>query len=320
MAHAPTSILAVSSADIMRLVDPAKVIDALAQAFKAFAEGKVQAPPRPKVDVPGKGFSLAMLAWTPGQRIALKTVNVYEHNHARGLDSHQALISLFEPDTGVPLAILDGASLTGIRTAAAAVLTVRELARKDARRALVVGSGVQAREHVRQLNLARPFDEIAVYARKAEAARAIAASIPNGAVASDLEAATRLADVICLTTSATTPVIEDAWVKPGTHITSVGFTPPHSELPKALIERSALFVETLAAFDPAPVGCAELAGMDPARGTDLGTLLLARKPGRTSDEQVTLYKSMGNALEDMIAANIAYDAALAAGAGQRVTL
>ena len=160
MAHASTSILAISGADIMRLVDPAAAIDALAEGFKALSEGKVEAPPRPKVDVPGKGFSLAMLAWTPGRMIALKTVNVFHGNHAYGLESHQALISLFNPETGAPVAILDGASLTGIRTAAASVLSVRELARKDARRALVVGSAVQAREHARQLHLARNFDDI----------------------------------------------------------------------------------------------------------------------------------------------------------------
>ncbi len=320
MAHASTSILAISGADIMRLVDPAAAIDALAEGFKALSEGKVEAPPRPKVDVPGKGFSLAMLAWTPGRMIALKTVNVFHGNHAYGLESHQALISLFNPETGAPVAILDGASLTGIRTAAASVLSVRELARKDARMALVVGSGVQAREHARQMYLARPFDEIRVFARNTDLAREIAAGVPKATAVTDLEAAARTADVICLTTSSATPVIEDAWVRDGCHVTSVGFTPPGSELPNALIDRASLFVEAMAAFSPAPVGCAELAGRDPARGAELGEVLLGRKPGRTSERQVTLYKSMGNAMEDMIVANLAYDAAKAAGLGVEVAL
>lgn len=320
MAHAPTRILAISGAEIMRLVDPAHAVAALAEGFKALSSGKVEAPPRPKVDVPGKGFSLAMLAWTPGQMIALKTVNVFHGNHAYGLESHQALVSLFNAETGAPVAILDGASLTGIRTAAASVLSVRELARKDARIALVVGSGVQAREHVRQLHLARDFTEIRVYARKPDAARTLAATVPNGIAAVDLEAATRTADVVCLTTSSETPVVEDAWISDGCHVTSVGFTPPASELPKALIDRAALFVEAMAAFQPAPVGCAELAGRDPAGGAELGEVLLGKKPGRTSETQVTLYKSMGNAMEDMIVANLAYEAALAAGAGQPIEL
>ena len=320
MAHATTHILALSAADIMRLVDPARVIDALAEGFKARSRGDVQAPPRPKVDVPGKGFSLAMLAWTPGQRIALKTVNVYHDNHARGLASHQALVSLFDADTGVPVAILDGASLTGIRTAAAAVLSVRELARPDARVALVVGAGVQAVEHIRQLQLVRAFAEIRVFARNAETARQLAAAVPNGVAVSNLEAAVRTSDAVCLTTSSATPVIEDGWIKPGTHVTSVGYTPPGSELPRALIDRAALFVEAMNAFEPAPVGCAELAGRDPAQGAELGHVLLGRKAGRRDELQITLYKSMGNAMEDMVVANLAYEAAVAAGVGTRLAL
>jgi alanine dehydrogenase len=320
MAHAGTPILAVSGADILRLVDPARVIEALAEGFKALSRGAVRAPPRPKIDVPGKGLSLAMLAWTPGRMIALKTVNVFEGNHAHGLESHQALVSLFDPETGAPVAVLDGASLTGIRTAAAAVLSVRMLARPDARTALVVGAGVQAREHVRQLGLARDLSEIRVLARNADAARAIAATIPNGKAVSDLEAAVRGSDIVCLTTSSARQVIEDAWVRDGTHVASVGYAPPGSELPAGLIDRASLFVESLTAFSPAPVGCAELAGRDPRRGAELGQVLDQARPGRTSASEVTLYKSMGNAMEDMVVANLAYEAAVAAGVGQRITL
>jgi ornithine cyclodeaminase/thiomorpholine-carboxylate dehydrogenase len=304
----------------MRLVDPALVIDALAGGFKALSEGKVQAPPRPQVTVPGKGISLAMLAWAPDRMIALKTVNVFHGNHALGLESHQALVALFDGATGVPVAVLDGASLTGLRTAAAAVLSDRELARKDAKTALVVGSGVQAREHARQLGLARGFGEIRIFARNGALAQEIASSIPNGKAVSDLEAGVRASDVVCLTTSSATPVIESDWVPAGCHVTSVGFAPPGSELPTALIDRSRLFVEAMSAFSPAPVGCAELAGRDPTQGAELGEVLLGRKPGRSSQSEITLYKSMGNAMEDMVIANLAYEAALEAGIGQRVQL
>jgi ornithine cyclodeaminase/thiomorpholine-carboxylate dehydrogenase len=320
MAHAQTSLLVISGADIMRLVEPAVAIEALADGFKALSQGKVEAPPRPKVDVPGKGFSLAMLAWTPGRMIALKTVNVFHGNSAYGLESHQALVSLFNAETGTPVAILDGASLTGLRTAAAAVLSVRELAREDAKAALVVGSGVQAREHVRQLGLARAFSEIRVFARNGDRARALAGTIPNGTPVADLEAAVRSSDVICLTTSADRPVIENHWVPDGCHVTSVGFAPPGSELPSALVDRARLFVEAMSAFSPAPVGCAELAGRDPALGAELGQVLLRQRPGRGSHTEVTLYKSMGNAMEDMVIANLAYEAATHAGAGTTVTI
>jgi ornithine cyclodeaminase/thiomorpholine-carboxylate dehydrogenase len=320
LAHASVDLLTLSGADIMRLVDPARLVDALAAGFKALSRGDVQAPPRPKVEVPGKGFSLAMLAAAPDELIACKIVNVFDGNHAIGLASHQAIVALFSRDTGVPVAVLDGASLTGLRTAACAILSVRELARPDARIAAVIGGGVQGVEHARQLAVARKFQEIRVFARSPEAAARVAAAAPATRIVASVEAAVRGADVVCLTTSAATPVLDAAWVGPGTHVTSVGFAPPGSELPKALIDRAAIFVEAKSAFQAAPVGCAELAGMDPARGAELGEVLLGTRPGRSSADQITLWKSMGSAMEDMVAANLAYRAAIAAGAGTKVVI
>ncbi|MBS0244468.1 MAG: ornithine cyclodeaminase family protein, partial [Proteobacteria bacterium] len=296
----------------------AKLIDALAEGFKALARGEVQAPPRPKVDVPGKGFSLGMLAWMPGRHIALKTVNVFHDNEKLGLDSHQALVSVFSAETGAPLAVLEGGSLTALRTSAAAMLSTRMLARDDAKTALVIGGGVEASEHVRQLGLVRNFEEIRVFARKPDAAKRLASLVPNGIAVADLEAAVRAADVVAMTTASASAVIKADWVQPGTHVTSVGFAPPGSELPLALVERSRLFVEAMAAFEPAPVGCAELAGRDPSAGAALGEVLLGRKCARTSSDEITLYKSMGHAMEDMIAANLAYETAIAAGVGVKV--
>lgn len=316
MAHAPVQLLCITGAEIMRLVDPLQLLDALAEGFRALTRGEVQAPPRPKIEVAGEGFTLAMLAASPGQATATKVVSVFDANHARGLASHQALVALFDRHSGVPVAILDGASLTGLRTAGAAILSVRMLARTDARTAAVIGGGVQGIEHVRQVGLVRRLDEIRVYARSPEAARRAAAAAPNARVVGSAEEAVRGADIVCLTTSSATPVVEADWIAPGTHVTSVGFAPPGSEVPRQLIDRAALFVETRSAFEPAPVGCAELAGMDRARGAELGEVLAGTRPGRTSDDQITLYKSMGNAMEDMVAANLALAAARAAGAGR----
>ncbi|MFM9939891.1 MAG: ornithine cyclodeaminase family protein [Hyphomicrobiaceae bacterium] len=316
----PTTLTILSHADIMRLVDPAKAIDVLAEGFKALSLGNVQAPPRPKVDIPGKGFGLAMLAWMPGFPISLKTVNVFHDNPANGLESHQALISLFDGDTGRPLAVLDGGSITGMRTAAAAVLSARLGARPDARIAAVIGAGVQGREHVRLLHLARDFDEICVFARSAEAARRTAALSPKARIVGDIETAVRGADVVCLTTAAATPVIEADWIGPGTHVTSVGFAPPGSELPLALIAKSRVIVEAKSAFAPAPVGCAELAGRDASGAVEIGEILLGMKPARAAANEITLYKSMGNAMEDMVVAHLAYSEALRLGVGQKVTV
>ena len=318
--HAPASILCLSGADVMRLVDPIAAIEALADGFKALTRGEVQAPPRPKIDVPGKGFSLTMLAWAPDRLISQKTVSVFHGNHALGIASHQALISLYDWATGAPVALVDGASVTALRTTAAAILSVRELARPDAGIACVVGAGVQAAEHARQLGLVRAFREIRVVARRPEAAAAVARLVGTGRAFADVEAAVRGADVVCLTTSADTPVIDPAWIGPGTHVTSVGYAPPGSEVPPALIDRAALFVEARTAFQPAPVGCAELAGRDPARGAELGEVLLGLKPGRTSAEAVTLYKSMGNGMEDLVVANLAHAAARRNGAGRIIEI
>ena len=310
-----TTIRYLSTADVEALIEPAGVLAALTDGFKALSAGSVQAPPRPKVDVPHKGFALAMLAWMPERHIALKTVNVFEGNHAHHLPSHMGLISLFDRETGAPLAVMDAAAITGIRTAGGAVLSIDRLARKDAKVATVVGGGVQAREHVRLLATLLNIREIRVVARRPEVAKAIAGETPLAKPVSDIEAAVRTSDIVCLTTSSTTPVIEDAWIRPGTHVTSVGFAPPGSEVPPALIERARICVETRNAFSPAPVGCAELAGRDPTSAIELGEVLAGSKPGRTSDTEVTLYKSMGNAMEDMVVANLVYETALAGGAG-----
>lgn len=310
-----TSIRYLSTADVTSLIEPGAVLATLAEGFKALSAGTVQAPPRPKIDVPGKGFALAMLAWMPARHIALKTVNVFEGNHAHHLPSHMGLISLFDRETGAPLAVMDAAAITGIRTAGGAVLSIDPLARKDAKIATVIGGGVQAREHVRLLATLLNIEDIRVFARRLDVAKAIAGLSPLAKATSDLEASVRESDIVCLTTSSTTPVIEDAWIRPGTHVTSVGFAPPGSEVPTALIERARICVETRNAFSPAPVGCAELAGRDPSSAVELGEVLAGTKPGRTSDTEVTLYKSMGNAMEDMVVANLVYETALSLGVG-----
>lgn len=320
MAQPDMNILTLSYRDVMRLVRPEAAMAALAEGFKALSRGDVQAPPRPKIDIAGRGFVLTMLAWAPGQPIAEKTACVFHGNHDRGLTSHQVTISLFDPDTGAPIALIEGGSITALRTTAAAMLTVRDMARADATVATVVGAGVEGVEHVRQLNAARPFREIRVFARNPDSARRAAREAPNAVVVTDLAEAVASSDVVCLTTAAATPVIEDAWVRRGTHVTSVGYAPPGSELPSALIDRARLFVEVRSAFQPSPVGCAELAGRNPDAGAQLGEVLAGLRPGRTSPDEITLFKSMGNAMEDMVVANLAYQAARASGAGQMITL
>jgi alanine dehydrogenase len=313
------AILTIRESEIFRLLQLPALLDGLAEGFKSLARGAVQTPDRPEIAVPERGFLLAMPAWQAGMFMTVKMVSVFEGNLERALPNHLALITLFDPETGAPVCVMDGTYITGIRTAAAAVLSVRELARQDARIVTIVGAGVQGREHLRLLPLVRPFDEIRVASLHRADAEALARLDPAARAVDDLEAAVRSSDVVCLCTHAYEPVIEVDWVRPGTHVTSVGYAPPRGELP-AELARETLYVETAAAFAAPPVGCGELQGLPPEHGTTLGDALLGRADGRRSDGQITVYKAMGIAMEDMVAANLVYAEAKRLGIGATAVL
>jgi len=248
-------------------------------------------------------------------QLTIKIVNVFDGNLAVDLPNHLALINLFDPDTGTTTCVMDGTYITGIRTAASAVLSARLLSRPGSRVATVIGAGVQGREHLRLLPLVRELDHINVCSLRFEDARKLAAHSDIARPASDVEAAVWESDIVCLATHSPAPVIEADWVKPGAHVSSVGYHPPYGELPRELARTHRLFVETLDAFQPAPVGCSELAGLDASTGTALGAVVLGRAPGRVSETEITVYKAMGIAMEDMVAANLAYQRARREGTG-----
>jgi ornithine cyclodeaminase/thiomorpholine-carboxylate dehydrogenase len=305
--------------DIRTLLDVNAMLDALAAGFVALTEGKVQAPPRNGVHVPG-GYLLSMPGGIPDQKISVKLVSVYEHNHDIGLPSHQALICLFDAKTGSPLAVMDGAGITALRTAGGSALSTRLLAREDARTLAIIGAGVQGRSHLQVVGAVRPFTEVRIASLFPEDARRLAASDERATAYDSYAEAVKGADVVCLCTSSTDPVIELDMLSPGAHVTSVGFNPPGGELARSIVEAGRLFVETAMAFADPPAGCAELAGMDAAAGAELGEVLLGRKPGRQSADELTVYKAMGHAMEDLVAAELVYERALAAGVGQAFSL
>jgi alanine dehydrogenase len=311
----PQQVMTLSESDVERCLDPRELLDGLEEGFRGLALGEVQSPPRPVLSVPGKGFSLAMPAWRQGMQLTIKIVNVFDDNLALDLPNHLALINLFDPDTGAASCVMDGTYITGIRTAASAVLSARMLSRRRSRVATVIGAGVQGREHLRLLPLIRELDHINVCSLLFEDARKLAAHSDIARPVSNTEAAVRESDIVCLATHSPVPVIEPEWVKPGTHVSSVGYYPPNGELPTGLARTHRLFVETLDAFQPTPVGCGELAGLDPSTGTTLGAVALSRAPGRVSDTEITVYKAMGIAMEDMVAANLAYQRARRDGSG-----
>jgi ornithine cyclodeaminase/alanine dehydrogenase-like protein (mu-crystallin family) len=309
------TLLTLSEDDVERCLDPRALLDALEDGFRALERGDVASPARTQVVVPSRGFSLAMPAWQPGLKIAVKVVNVFDGNLRVGLPSHLSLITLYDPDTGAACCVMDGTAITALRTAAAAVLSVRLLARQGARLATVIGAGVQAREQLRLLPLVRDFERIQVCSLHAYEARRLASAVPLASASEDVRAAVSASDVVCLATHSAAPVIEPSWLRPGTHVSSVGYHPPAGELPAAIASGHRLFVESLDAFEAPPVGCAELATVARSRATTLGAVALGTAAGRRDETEVTVYKAMGVAMEDMVAANLAYRSALEAGIG-----
>ena len=260
-----------------------------------------------------------MPAWRPGSPVCVKVVSVFEANIDQGLANHLAIINLLDEHTGAPVCVLDGAAITAMRTAGAAMVSIRALARPDSAKLVIVGAGVQGREHLAMTHLALDhLASIAVFSRQHSEAEALAATSPLASAPADLEAAVREADVVCLCTHSYEPVIEAVWLSPGSHLTSVGYAPPAGEFPPELAHRDRLFVETMASFEPAPVGCPELAGLDPRdrSHTWTGALRDATRGGHTID-QITAYKAMGLGMEDLVAAELAWRSAVAADAGVR---
>jgi alanine dehydrogenase len=303
-------VLVLSQEDVRRLLDVDELIDALADAFVDVSAGRASVPPRVAAFVPEKGLLAAMPGYAAGV-LETKLVSVFPDHEP----SHQALIAVFDPETGTPLALMDGTYITATRTAAASALSTRLLAREDARVLSILGTGVQARSHLDAVTRVRDFEEVRVAGRSREQAEALGV-----AVVGSFDAAVREADVVCACTDASAPVLRRAWLASGTHVTSVGASRDGPELDEGTVRADVLAVESRVAFEPYPSGAHELQGLDPAAAVELGELVAGTRPGRTSREQITVYKSMGHAAEDAAAARLVYERALREGAGTEVDL
>jgi ornithine cyclodeaminase len=333
-----------TEADVKAVLSMDDLIDTMASALQRFSSGRVVQPVRPTIVIAPDAFFGTMPAYVRGHdddaansgvagsalgALGAKLVTVFGSNAARGMHTHLATIMLLDPDTGALLALLDGRYITEARTAAVSAVSSRLLARKTAGSLAIVGSGVQARSHLEALSRVHTLRQVTVWSPNqshrdqfvAEAS-GLADSTPIRAVDHAGEAVVG-ADIIVLVTASPTPVIESGWVKPGAHVISVGACRPNQrEMDPALVARARLFVDSRAA---ALVESGDVVmGMQEGRfGADHIVAELGEVrdgSGRRTDTEITIFKSLGMAVEDVTAADLAYRRAVERGIGQELTL
>jgi len=347
-----------TEADVKAVLTMDDLIETMAGALRAFSAKEAVQPVRTIISVGGDGAFFGSMpalvragsaasggAADPPSRAALgeKLVTVFGANHAKGLPSHLASIVLLDPETGALLALLDGRYITEARTAAVSAVSSRLLARKTSQSLAIIGSGVQAHSHLDALSRIHQFRQVTVWSpqelhreRFVEEARAATGSdaaksrnadglTPNLTAVDHAGEAVVGADVIVLVNSSPTPVIESGWVKPGAHVISVGACRPNQrEMDPALVGRARLFVDSreaaLVESGDVVMGIQDGLFSDYHIAAELGELVAGRGKGRTSDADVTIFKSLGMAVEDVTAAALAYERAVEKGIGRELAM
>ena len=287
--------------EVRSLLRMEELIPAMRGALRDLSLGKVQQPVRVVLPVSEhNGFFAVMPAC--GAALGAKLVTFYPNNE--GIPTHHAMILLFRPETGEPLVTMDGRLITEMRTAAVSAVATDLLARPDASVLAILGSGVQARSHLEALGIVRKFREVRVWSPRHSQAFAEQFKV---SAAPSAEEAVRGADVIVVATSATEPVLRGEWLSPGAHINAVGATRPNwRELDDDALRQARIYVESREA-------ATKESGDIIAAGhifAEIGEVLAGTKSGRTSDPEITLFKSVGVAVEDVVAANLVYQKTL----------
>jgi ornithine cyclodeaminase/alanine dehydrogenase-like protein (mu-crystallin family) len=304
------SLLVLSEHDVRELLDMGSCIEAMEEVLTSLARGELYQPLRSVARPPGAaGFIGLMPAHRdgPSPAYSLKEIVVVPDNPSRGLDAHQGSVLLHDGRTGQLVAILNASPVTEIRTAAVSAVATRALARPGAERVAVLGAGVQARAHVHAMRTVLGDPEIRVWARRAEAAEELAGEV-GAIVAPSVDAALFGAEVVCTTTSAKEPIVEKRWLAPGVHVNAVGAFGPARELDTETVARASFFVDRReSALNEG--GDYGLAAQEGAIGPDhiaaeLGDVLAGVHPGRQDDEELTVFKSYGIAVEDLAAAEL----------------
>jgi ornithine cyclodeaminase/alanine dehydrogenase-like protein (mu-crystallin family) len=328
-------VLIIDKAEVQALLDLDRLVDALAAAMSDLSEGRLSMPGRMAALVPRRdAFLAAMVSYVPSLgALAAKLMSVFPENAGGPLPTHQGAILVFDPESGEPVALMDAAYITAVRTAAGSALATRLLARLDASTLAILGTGVQARAHARAIPRVRAIDDIRVAGRDAAKAAALAEELARdfglpARPAGSYEDAVRGADIVCATTHSPVPVVRREWLAPGVHVNSVGYNPSGRELDDGTVVDSALVVESrAAALAPFPSGPNDLAwpirdGLIDAEHVraEIGELVNGTRPGRTGPGEITLYKSVGVAVQDAAAAALVLAAARERGVGRQVAI
>ncbi|HZP96342.1 MAG TPA: ornithine cyclodeaminase family protein [Candidatus Limnocylindria bacterium] len=325
-------MLVLTEAEVEGLLDTDLLREAVGRALADLSAGHASMPTRIAAQVAERDAMLAaMPAYLPAAgALTTKLVSLFPRNTDR--PTHQAVIVAFDPATGTPAALIDGESITAARTAAASALATDLLARRDAKTLAIVGTGVQARAHLRAVRRVRPFTRVVVAGRdRAKAERlALQESAPGAPVAAleHVEQAVREADVVCACTHAAEPVVRREWLRDGTHVNSVGYNTAGREVDERTVVDARVVVESRAAvLAPPPGGSNDIAW--PIRDgkitaahihAELGEIVSGARPGRANDREITLYKSVGVAVEDAAAAALVLKLARERGVGREIEI
>jgi ornithine cyclodeaminase/alanine dehydrogenase-like protein (mu-crystallin family) len=315
------TVRVIDEEDVRRLLPMAECIDLMADALGGLARGEVHNPLRPVVRPPGHPSLMGLMPAHRGGDAplwALKALTIVPGNSSRGLDSHQGFVALFDGDTGSPTAIMNAGGITAVRTAAVSGLATRLLAREDVKTLAILGTGTQGRSHLEAMEAVRNFERIVVWSASGR-------SLEDAESVGSAEEAVRDADVICTVTALAEPVVQRDWLKPGVHINAVGSSIPSTrELDSATMRDAALFVDrresTLNESGDFLIPQKEgLIGPEHIRA-EIGELVIGAAEGRRSDDEITVFKSLGLAVEDLAAAELVLQRAEAENAGAVVSL
>jgi len=283
--------------DVRKVLRMEDLIPAMADALRELSTGAILQPLRTVLPVSEhEGFLGVMPAC--GRALGAKLVTFYPQN--KDLHTHHAMILLFRPETGEPLAVMDGRLITEMRTAAVSAVATKLFARADTKVLTILGSGVQARSHLEALRLVREFSEVRVWSPRNAGSFAREFKVR---AATSAEEAARGADVIVVATAATTPVLCGEWLAPGAHINAVGATRPNwRELDDDVLRRATIYVESREAALKES-GDVIAGGKEPI---EIGEVIAGKQRGRTSADEITLFKSVGVAAEDVATADLVY--------------